>query len=77
MDSEERVRSVVCRKLSADPSSISLETKLKTDFNLDVIGWIDLIMSLEEEFDLDIPDRKLDQFRTFGEIVRYLNSRLS
>jgi acyl carrier protein len=77
MNAEDRIRSIVSRKLSVDPSMLNSKTILKKEFMLDTVGWIDLFMTLEEEFDLDIPDRKLEQIRTFGQVVKYLNSRLN
>jgi acyl carrier protein len=77
MNAEERIRSIVSRKLSIDPSILTSKTMLKKEFGLDTVGWIDLFMTLEEEFELDIPDRKLEQFKTFGQVVKYMNSRIN
>ena len=76
MNSEDRIRNLLSRKLAVDPSQIRLNTVLQKEFGLDFVSWLDLMISLEDEFDLDIPDRKLDEFRTFGQIVKYMNSRI-
>jgi len=77
MNAEARIRSIVSRKLSVDPAVLTPKTLLQKEFCLDIVGWIDLFMTLEEEFELDIPDRKLEQIKTFGQMVRYFNSRMT
>lgn len=75
MNAEERIKSIVSKKLSVDPALLTSKTLIQKEFCLDVVGWIDLFIALEDEFEMDVPDRKLEQIKTFGQMVRYFNSR--
>lgn len=68
----EKVKSIVVDQLGVDEEEISLETSF-TELNADSLDIVELIMALEEEFDLDIPDEDAEKIRTVGDAVNYIN----
>ena len=62
----EKVRTILCDQLDADEDSITMDTDLVEDLGADSLDVVDLVMSLEEEFDIEIPDEDAEGIRTGG-----------
>ncbi len=56
----------------SDPSSITLETSLLDDLGADSLDAVEIIMAIEDEFGLEIPDEVAESLKTIGEIVEYV-----
>jgi len=72
----EKVRAIVARTLNVEESKITLETNLVEDLGADSLDAVDLIMSLEEEFGMQIDDESAQQAKTIGELVAYIEERV-
>jgi acyl carrier protein len=70
-----KIKEVVAEQLGVDVSELTLETSLKDDLNADSLDLFQIIMSLEEEFGIEIPTEDTENIGTIGDIERYLNSR--
>ncbi|AET70105.1 acyl carrier protein [Desulfosporosinus orientis DSM 765] len=68
----EKVKAIVVEQLGVDESTITPETSFE-DLNADSLDIVELIMALEEAFDLDIPDEEAEKIRTVGDAVNYIN----
>ncbi|MCP4605035.1 MAG: acyl carrier protein [Proteobacteria bacterium] len=71
-----RVRDVVCQQLDVAPEQIKLETSFIDDLNADSLAVVELALALEEEFEIDIPDKDVEKLRTFGDVLEYLNVKI-
>jgi acyl carrier protein len=71
----EKMRSYISEQLSIDEDEIGLETDLRDDLGADSLDLFELAMNLEDEYALEIPVEELQQFRTVGDVIRYLNAR--
>ncbi|MFZ3101652.1 MAG: acyl carrier protein [Desulfitobacteriaceae bacterium] len=67
----EKVKSIVVDQLGVDEADVTLETSFE-ELNADSLDIVELIMALEEEFDLDIPDEEAEKIRTVGDAVNYI-----
>jgi len=76
INSESRLMEIIGNKFGLDPRKISPNTLFYKDLGADVVDLIELVMRIEEEFDLDIPDEKVDRMKTVGQMVKYVNSKL-
>lgn len=57
--------------LGSAPDEITAKTSFK-DFNADSLDFVELVMALEEEFDIQIPDNEFDQVQTIGDLIRFM-----
>nr|WP_037999437.1 acyl carrier protein [Thermacetogenium phaeum] len=71
----EKVKSIIAEQLGVAEEELTPETSFE-DLNADSLDIVELIMALEEEFDLEIPDEEAEKIQTVGEIVEYLKDHL-
>lgn len=70
---EERVKEVIINVLvDVDPDKIKSEAKFTDDFGADSLETVELMMALEEEFNLKIPDEDAEKITTVGEAIEYI-----
>ena len=69
---EERVRRVICDQLAVDPSKVTLTASFIDDLGADSLDVVELVMTMEEEFELDIPDDDAEKIKTVGDVVKYI-----
>lgn len=70
-----RIKELVAEQLSVDVAELTLETSLKDDLNADSLDLFQIIMSLEEEFSIEIPTEDTESIQTIGDIEKYLNNK--
>ncbi len=75
MDTFELVRQIIAEQLDCDESEITLETSFINDLEADSLNMVELMMALEEEFDIEISDEDAEKISTVGEAVNYINER--
>ena len=70
-----KIKEVVADQLGVDVAELTQETSLKDDLNADSLDLFQIIMSLEEEFGIEIPTEDTESIGTIGDIEKYLISR--
>ena len=68
----EKVRAIICDQLELDEDVVTLDSVLLEDLGADSIDLADLVMTLEDEFDLEISDEELENIRTVADIVKFI-----
>ncbi|MCL2056746.1 MAG: acyl carrier protein [Oscillospiraceae bacterium] len=71
----EKVRSILVDQLDVDEDAVTLESSITDDLGADSLDVVDMVMSLEEEFDMEIPDEDIETMKTVGDIVRFIEAR--
>jgi acyl carrier protein len=69
-----KVAEIVSSELSVSIEDITMDTHLQNDLNTDSLDAVELIMSVEEEFDMQISDEDAQALKTVGDIVRYIEN---
>ncbi|HNW05078.1 MAG TPA: acyl carrier protein [Oscillospiraceae bacterium] len=72
----EKVKEILCDQLDVEEDQVTMESNIVEDFGADSLDIVDLIMSLEEEFDKEIPDEEIENIKTVGDIVRFIETSL-
>lgn len=73
----EKVKEVVGEQLGADVEEMTMETSLMKDLDADSLDAVEIIMALEDEFDVEIPDEEAEGFKNIGNIVEYIEGKIS
>ena len=71
----ERVREIIADQLGVDDiQSITLKTSLIDDLEADSLDAVEVIMALEDEFGIEIPDEDAENFKTIGDLYKYIEA---
>ena len=68
----EKVRKIIAENLEIDENTITPESVITDDLGADSLDVVDLVMSFEDEFGVEIPDEAVETIRTVGDIVKYI-----
>ena len=76
MNEFERIKTVIADQLGVDESVITMDSAFIDDLGADSLDVVELIMGLENEFDLEIPDEDAETITTVGDVVEYIRDRV-
>ena len=68
----ERIREIICDQLDLEEDKVTMDSDIMEDFEADSLDVVDLVMSIEDEFGLEVPDDQIENFRTVGDVVLYI-----
>ncbi|MCI8507108.1 MAG: acyl carrier protein [Lachnospiraceae bacterium] len=70
----EKMREIIAEQLSVDESEIELTSNFKEDLGADSLDLFELVMALEEEYDVEIPSEELENIATVEDVIEYLKA---
>lgn len=70
----DKVKEILCLQLKVDEDSVSLDSSIIDDLGADSLDVVDIIMTLQDEFDLEIPDEEVENIKTVGDLVAFIES---
>lgn len=68
----EKVREIICEQFDVDEDSVTLDTDIREDLDADSLDMVDLVMSFEDEFKIEVPDSAIETVKTVGDIVKFI-----
>ncbi len=68
----DKVKSIIVDQLDVDEEKVTLNANIQDDLGADSLDIVDLVMSFEDEFDLEIPDDQVETIKTVGDVVKYI-----
>jgi len=71
----EKVKEIIADQLGIDTEEIKMETKLIDDLGVDSLEIFEVIMSIEEEFEIEIPNEDVEGMKSVNEMVKYIESK--
>jgi len=72
---EDRVKSTIVNQLGVDIKNVKLNSSLIDDLGADSLDIVELVMAMEEEFGLEIPDEDAEKIKTVGDVIKYIESK--
>jgi len=73
----ERIRTIVVEQLGVEPADVTANASILDDLGADSLDVVELVMALEEEFDIEVPDEAVETIRTIGDMERYVSEHAS
>lgn len=68
----DKIKEIIVEQLGVDEKTINKDTNLMKDLEADSLDAVEIIMAIEEEYDLEIPDEEAETFHTVGDLVNYV-----
>ena len=70
-----KVKDIIVEQLSVDPEKVKMEASFIEDLGADSLDIVELVMAMEEEFDLEIPDEDAEKLKTVADVANYLQAK--
>jgi acyl carrier protein len=72
---EERVKEIIVDQLGVSADQVTLEAKFVEDLGADSLDTVELVMALEEEFDVEVPDDEAEKLQAVSDVVNFITSK--
>lgn len=72
----EKIKLILSNQFDVAEDTITMDTNIMEDLGADSLDVVDMLMSLEDEFDVEIPDEEIEKMRTVAEVVAYIEEHM-
>lgn len=72
----DKIRTIIMDQLSVDEALVTMDTNMMKDLEADSLDAVEIIMAIEEEFGIEIPDEEAEKFQLVGDLVRYVEENI-
>ena len=69
---KEKIREIIIEQLQVDESEVTMDTNLMKDLSADSLDAVEIIMAIEDEYGIEIPDEEAEKFQTVRDLVKYV-----
>lgn len=70
----EKVKAILAEQFDVEEDKITVDTDLQEDLGADSLDVVDLLMSIEDEFEVEVPDEEIENIKTVGSLVSYIEA---
>ena len=71
----DKIKEIIVEQLGVDESAVALDTNLMKDLEADSLDAVEIIMAIEDQFDIEIPDEDAEKFQLVGDLVKYVEEQ--
>ena len=72
----DKIKDFIVEQLDVEEDAVTMEASITEDLGADSLDVVDLVMSIEESFDVEIPDEEVENIKTVGDIVKYIENKV-
>ena len=72
----DKIKDIIIEQLQVDEADVTMDTNLMKDLSADSLDAVEIIMAIEDEYDIEIPDEDAERFQTIGDIVSYVEKAI-
>ena len=72
----EKIKNILAEQLDADAEEMTMETNIAKDLGADSLDVVELLMSIEDEFEVEIPDEEIENIKTIGDLTEYIQNNM-
>ena len=73
----EKIKEILAGQLDVDAEEMALDTKIADDLGADSLDVVELLMAIEDEFEVEIPDEEIEKLKTIGDVVEYIQNNMA
>ncbi|NDF13381.1 MAG: acyl carrier protein [Proteobacteria bacterium] len=73
MSTLDRLIAIIAKEADKDPTTLSASSSFEGDIGLDSLALVEVILKIEEAFNVNVPDHEVQKFKTLGDVVAYLD----
>lgn len=71
----DKIKGIIVEQLGVEESAVAMDTNLMKDLEADSLDAVEIIMAIEDEFDIEIPDEEAEKFQLVGDLVKYVEEQ--
>ena len=71
----DKIKGIIAEQLGVEEDAVKTETHLMKDLEADSLDAVEIIMAIEDEFDIEVPDEDAEKFQTVGDIIKYVEEK--
>ena len=72
----DKIKDIIVEQLDVEEDAVTMEASIAEGLGADSLDVVDLVMSIEESFDVEIPDEEVENIKTVGDIVKYIENKV-
>ena len=72
----EKLREIICEQLQVNEDEVTMESNIRDDFDADSLDFVDIVMSIEDEFNVEVPDEAIDDIKVVGDLVKFIEENM-
>lgn len=72
----DKIKDIIVEQLDVEEDAVTMEASITEDLGADSLDVVDLVMSIEESFDVEIPDEEVENIKAVGDIVKYIENKV-
>ncbi len=72
----EKIKAMLAEQLDADADEMTMETNIAKDLEADSLDVVELLMTIEDEFNIEIPDEEIENIKTIGDLTEYIQNNM-
>jgi acyl carrier protein len=72
----EKLREIICEQLQVTEDEVTMESNIRDDFDADSLDFVDIVMSIEDEFSVEVPDEAIDDIKSVGDLVKFIEENM-
>lgn len=72
----DKIKEIIMEQINVGEDAVTMDTHLMRDLEADSLDAVEIIMAIEDEYDIEIPDEEAENFQSVGDLVRYVEERV-
>ncbi len=72
----DKIKEILAEQLDADAEEMTMDTNIAKDLGADSLDVVELLMSIEDEFEVEIPDEEIENIKTIGDLTEYIEKNM-
>lgn len=72
----EKLREIICDQLQVNEEEVTMESNIRDDFDADSLDFVDIVMSIEDEFNVEVPDEAIEDIKSVGDLVKFIEENM-